>query len=202
MKPQLERSVIITGASASGKTTLHCCLSVYFGLVPVPIHTTRKLRGGEVLDIDVVSVSEDEYTTRFNKGEYLEESPESAYFSGAFYGSPREWISATCRREYNCFVCPTVGVAKRAKEELGEAIVWIHMEASPAVRKERLMRRDPAIKQEDFHTRLKRGGSVVDISGHDLRIDTSYLTAHEIFSRAMLYLNSQGAGIKDHICVA
>lgn len=202
MKSPLKQSVIITGASASGKTTLHCCLSVHFGLVPVPTHSTRKLRIGEVSGIDVVSMSEDEYMTRFNEGEYLEESPESAYFSGAFYGSPREWISATHRGEYNCFVCPTVRIARKVKEELGESIAWIHMTASPVVRKERLVRRDPSIQEEDFHTRLKRGGAVVDISGHDLCIDTSCLTAYEIFSRAMTFLDSQGTISKTHICVA
>ena len=119
IKKQLDKSVIITGATVTGKTTLCRRLIVHFGLDPMPVHTTRKLRDGEIENIDGIFISEQEYKTRFDNGEYLQESLESAYFSGAYYGCPREWINSTKHGNYSCFVCPTVKMAKEIKETLG-----------------------------------------------------------------------------------
>ena len=119
IKKQLDKSVIITGATVTGKTTLYRRLIVHFGLDPMPVHTTRKLRDGEIENIDGIFISEQEYKTRFDNGEYLQESLESAYFSGAYYGCPREWINSTKHGNYSCFVCPTVKMAKEIKETLG-----------------------------------------------------------------------------------
>jgi len=185
IKKSLEKSIIITGASVTGKTTLCRRLIVHFGLDPMPVHTTRKLRDGEIENIDSVTVSEEEFKSRFYRGEYLQESLESAYFNGAYYGCPREWIDSTNKGVSGCFVCPTVKMAKEIKEMLREKIFWIHLVANTEIRQQRLMRRDPKLKKEDFNERIERGDAPVDIGGCDLIIDTSYLNAWEIFFHAL-----------------
>lgn len=184
----LSKSVVITGASVTGKTTLFRCLISHFGLDPMPVHTTRELRGGEVADVDAVFLSTEEFKKRFVNGDYIQESLESMYFSGAYYGCPREWINSTERGDHNCFVCPTVSTAKRIKEILKDKVFWIHMKANNDIRQTRLMRRNPEMTKEDFEARIKRGDTVVDVMGNDLVMDTSYLSANDIFFNAISHL--------------
>ena len=86
IKEHLDRSIIITGASVTGKTTLFRRLTVHFRLNTMSVHTTRAPRDGEIEDVDGVFLSEEEFKDRFNNGDYLQESLESAFFSGAYYG--------------------------------------------------------------------------------------------------------------------
>ena len=188
MTTELTKSIIITGPSVSGKTTLCRRLMVHFDLQPLPVHMTRKSRNGEIENVDAVFISEDEFKNRFQHENYLQESLESAYFSGVYYGCPKEWINCTENGDYRCFVCPTVKMAKELKELLGQKIFWIHLATNKTVRLERLMRRNPNMKKEDFDTRIKRGDVKVDTSGNDLIIDTSYLNAWEIFFNALTRL--------------
>lgn len=188
IKKQIDKSIIITGASVTGKTTLCRRLIVHFGLQPIPVHMTRNLRDGEIANVDGVFITEEEFKAHFLKGNYLQNSLESAYFSGAYYGCPREWITLTNKGAYRCFVCPTVKMAKEIKETLGQNIFWIHLTTNKEVRQQRLMRRNPDMKKDNFDSRIERGDALVDTTGNDLIIDTSYLNAWEIFFQALTRL--------------
>lgn len=181
----LNKSVIVTGASVTGKTTLFRCMVSYFNLEPIPVHTTRSLRGDEVAGVDMFFLSEDEFKVNFSKGFYIQESLEQSYFSGAYYGCPNSWINSVKNKKMNCFVCPTVFIANKVKKILQDKIFWIHMIADKNVRKDRLMRRNPEMTNEDFEIRIKRGDAVVDVSNSDLVIDSSYLSASDIFFKAI-----------------
>ncbi len=202
MDKVLQKSIILTGPSASGKTTLHCCLTIYFGLIPSPVHTTRALRAGEVQGVDVYHLSEEDYFDNFEKELYLEDSPESAFFGGAYYGTPQKWVSETESRSFNCFVCPTVKVARLTKEKLGDKIFWIHLTASEHIRQQRIFKRNPEMEKENVSVRLNRGSQKVDITGHDYCIDTSYLGAYSIFERAVKNIHL-GKSLSNHkyLCV-
>jgi len=188
MNKELNKSIIITGASVSGKTTLCRRLIVHFGLQPIPVHMTREPRNGEIENVDAVFISEDKFKNNFLRGDYLQKSLESAYFSGAYYGCPKKWINYTLDNDYRCFVCPTVKMAKEIKESLKENIFWIHLITNKEVRLERLMKRSPNMKKEDFDARIEKGDAPVDTNGNDLIIDTSYLNAWEIFFNALAKL--------------
>lgn len=185
MKKYLDKSIVITGASVTGKTTLCRRLMVHFGVQPLPVHMTRESRKGEIENVDGIFISEEQFKSRFLNGEYLQKSLESAYFSGAYYGCPKAWVNLTLKGEYYCFVCPTVKMARDLKELLGQKIFWVHLIADRDVRLERMTKRDPNTKKEDFNTRIDRGDVAVDITGRDLTIDTSYLNAWEIFFHAL-----------------
>lgn len=188
MKKHLNKSIVITGASATGKTTLCRRLIVYFGLQPLPVHMTRELRDGEIKNVDGVFISEKEFKARFQRGNYMQNSIESAYFDGAYYGCPREWIDLTINGDNRCFVCPTVKMAKKIKKVLGQKIFWIHLVTNKNVRLERMMKRRPDMRIKDFNGRIKRGDILVDTKGHNLIIDTSHLNAWEIFFHALTRL--------------
>lgn len=203
MDKELQKTVILTGPSASGKTTLHCCLTLHFKLLPIPVHTTRDLRPNEVQGIDIHHLSEGAYFENFKKELYLEESAESAFFGGAYYGTPVRWISETELGHFNSFVCPTVKVARLVKEKLGDKIFWIHLTASEHVRQQRIFKRNPEMEKGNVSVRLNRGNQKVDITGHDYCIDTSYLGAYSIFERAVNNIHSD-KNLSDHkyLCVA
>lgn len=188
MKKHLGKSIIITGASVTGKTTLSRRLIVHFGLQPLPAHMTRKSRDGEIENVDAVFITEEEFKVRFLRGDYLQDSLESTYFSGTYYGCPREWVNRSINDENHCFVCPTVKTAKKIKELLKQNIFWIHLITNKNIRQQRLLQRNPDINKQDFDTRIERGNAPIDITGHDLIIDTSYLNAWEIFFHALTRL--------------
>lgn len=190
----LQSSVILTGASASGKTTLHCCLTVKNGLVPTPVHTTRKMRTGELPGIDAVFLNEAEYLRMFQIGSYIESTPDEGYFSGAYYGCPRAWITQTEQGSHNCFVCPTVRNARLIKQELGQKIVWIHLLASETVRRIRLKRRNPNMESNHLQQRIASGSRQLDLNLCDAILDTSFLNPCDILRRANFVINAWEGG--------
>lgn len=186
IKNNLEKSVIITGASTTGKTTLCRRLLTHFNVQPIPVHTTRQIRDGEIKDIDMIFVTKEEYKDNFSKNLYLEKTEDSGYFGGAYYGCPQRWVSATEESKFSCFVCPTVKMAQELKNDLQDKIFWIHLITDENVRKDRLFGRDKGMDLENLEKRLKKGSAQIDISGNDLVIDTSSLKPWEIFFRAMV----------------
>ena len=183
---KLSKSIIITGASVTGKTTLCRRLLVHFLVEPLPVHMTRGQRDGEIKNVDAIFISEEQFKNNFTKGLYLQDTIVSAYFAGSYYGCPKQWVENTNRRDFSCFVCPTVKMAQKLKKELNDKIFWIHLVTDPKTREERLLQRATGEKQEDSTLRLQRGNVVVDITGHDLQIDTSNLKPWEIFFRALV----------------
>ncbi|PLX25937.1 hypothetical protein C0580_01070 [Candidatus Parcubacteria bacterium] len=185
IKKHTDKSIMITGASVTGKTTLCRRLMVHFELQPVPVHMTRKIRPGEIKNVDGIFVTEKKFKENFEKKKYLQASLKSTFFSGAYYGFPKEWLEYTLKNDYRCFVCPTVKMAKEIKKTLGKKIFWIHLSSTEEIRIERLLKRSPNMKKEHFETRIKVGSANVDTKGKDLNIDTSYLNAWEIFFNAL-----------------
>jgi len=186
IKNNLKKSVIITGASTTGKTTLCRRLLTHFNVQALPVHTTRKIREGEINDIDMTFVSEEEYKNNFSEDLYLEETEDSGYFGGAYYGCPKKWVSDIENNRFSCFVCPTVKMAQDLKNELKDKIFWIHLIADENIRKERLFSRDEGISVENLEKRLNKGSEKINVNGNDFVIDTSKLKPWEIFFSAMV----------------
>jgi len=184
MPGTLNTSIILTGASAAGKTTLHCCLTVKYSLIPSPIHTTRDIRKGELPGIDAFFVDELQYLENLLAGCYVEESPEDGYFGGAYYGCPKDWIKQTLLEDCNCYVCPTVRIARILKQRLGRRVVWIHLIASERVRLHRLRKRNPEMPIEQIDQRILAGRRRLDLRLCDATIDTSFLKPRDILLRA------------------
>ena len=84
-------SFIVTGASASDKTTL-IEQAVADGYSYIPTHTTRLSRSGEVSGVHGVFLRKELFEINFREGLYIEDSLEFAYMPGIgiYYGYPRE----------------------------------------------------------------------------------------------------------------
>ena len=183
---KLTKSVVITGGSGTGKTTLCRRLLTHFLLEPIPVHMTRKIRLGEIENIDAVFLTEEEFKSNFTSGKYLQETLESTYFSSSYYGCPKEWLDLTLKGQFTCFVSPTVNVAKKLKGEFGDKIFWIHLIANKETLLQRMNWRETNVSRNDFEQRVERAITSVNVDDSDLIIDTSKLNAWEIFFKALV----------------
>jgi guanylate kinase len=147
---------------------------------------TRKIRFGEIENIDSVFLTEEEFKSNFSSGKYIQETLESTYFSSSYYGCPKQWLDVTSQGQFSCFVSPTVMVAKKLKEELGDKVFWIHLIANKETLLQRMNGRQTKVDDKDFEQRIDRAIASVNVDGNDLVIDTSNLNAWEIFFQALV----------------
>jgi guanylate kinase len=78
--------IILTGESASGKSTIETILSDKYGYKKTVSYTTRPMREGEVDGVDYYFISQDEFTEKFNNNFFIEVGS----YNGWFYGTTSE----------------------------------------------------------------------------------------------------------------
>ena len=74
--------LILTGASASGKTVTAFDLQKRYNLVKAITTTTRPIRVGEKDGVDYFFVSKEEFKKRLNEGKFVE----SSIYNDNYYG--------------------------------------------------------------------------------------------------------------------
>jgi guanylate kinase len=166
-------SFIVTGASASGKSTL-VRRAYTEGYNTLPTHTTRQLRFGEVDGVDMVSVAVEKFKENFRNGEYLEPSLDFALLNatGIYYGTPQAWIGRL-GSERVCAMPTSLTVARKIRESVDAP--WVHLECPPEIRKQRLTER--GISDSEVVARLTAGESLVIPEEADIVVDSSVISA-------------------------
>lgn len=81
--------LVLVGPSASGKSAIVKCLTKKYGLEKFITCTTRKIRVGEVNDVDYHFLTEEEFSNLYNNDEFIE----TVFYNGNYYG--------TLKREVN-----------------------------------------------------------------------------------------------------
>ena len=81
--------LVISGASASGKTEVAHIISKKYGLTRVITVTTREKRVGEVDGVDYFFVTKEEFQKLIKENKLVE----YAEYNGNFYGSRRDQIA-------------------------------------------------------------------------------------------------------------
>lgn len=121
-------SFTVTGASASGKTTL-IEQAVADGYSYIPTHTTRLLRSGEVPGVYSVFLREEQFESNFREGLYIEDSLGFAYMPGIgiYYGYPREQMDLLKRNGFSSSPVSTQ-TARRVFYMCGCDVNWVHLE--------------------------------------------------------------------------
>ncbi len=87
----LSKKIVLTGRTASGKTTLKSCLCKDWNLRPEVSYTTRAPRAGEVFGKDYYFVSKEQFEQMISEGQMLEYDN----FNGNYYGTSLEEFN-TC----------------------------------------------------------------------------------------------------------
>ena len=167
---------IVTGASASGKSTL-VRAAHELGYRILPTHTTRALRDGEIDGLDMISVAEAQFVHNFEAGLYLEPDLEFARLraTGIYYGTPRTWLQSL-EAEGACAMPTSLTVARKIRD-LTHAR-WVHLDCPANARMQRLMER--GIPVTEIEARLHAGESVVVPEDSDMVVDSATFTVQAI----------------------
>ncbi|PID31470.1 hypothetical protein CR983_00760 [Candidatus Saccharibacteria bacterium] len=170
------KSFIVTGASASGKTTL-VRLAKEIGYEYLPGHTSREKRPDEIEGIDGVFVTRSLFEKNFRDGKYLEPSLEYAELKSisTYYGTPSEWIHLLNGPNR----CASPAALKMARKvfQLSNA-AWIHLICNDTDRIERLIAR--GYPQTEIDARMNSGDFAREIPREAKVYNTSTLTPNEL----------------------
>lgn len=171
-------SFIVTGASATGKSTL-INEAIRQGYIYLPTHMTRKPRENEINGKDAIFIPEKEFITNFNKGIYLEESLDFAKLKslGVYYGSPREWLVLLKQYGY-CATPVSTQIAKKIRDKT--SLLWVHLFCDDDDRYNRLIMR--GISEEEAYKRMTSGDSII-MPDSALKVNTSKYTPQEIMEQ-------------------
>jgi guanylate kinase len=168
----MKRSVMLTGAPVTGKSTITRSLRGESGFVPFPDYTTRPIRSDEIDGVDKTFVSREAFVELHNTGKIIEPTLEYCDYQGNYYGSPTEWLSTEELGEQKVITCVAVkiaGLIRRANPDL----IWVHLEADDTERAQRLALR--GITQAEVTRRIANigGDSLLRPVESDLIINTS-----------------------------
>lgn len=173
------KSFIVTGASASGKSTL-INLAVNEEYIYLPTHMTRKPRLGEENNRDAIFLTNEEFEENFKNGIYLEESLDFALLKklGVYYGTPKSWISFLAMNGY-CAIPVSITIATKIKEKID--VMWVHLYCNDTDRYDRLVAR--GISLEEVEKRMISGDSINFPQNANEIINTSYNKPTEILRK-------------------
>jgi len=174
----MRESVMITGASCTGKSMVINSLVENARFVRVPGFTTRAPRRGEISGFDYLYISEKEFRDKFNRGDFVDPDFSVTEYGGQFYGSPREWIDLPIAGHSILFSLTSTVTANNVKQILDERIIWAHLFADERARRSRLMIR--GVSSEEVKNRLLNGDSHGIMDSADLNLNTSELGTKDV----------------------
>ena len=177
-----QKSFIVTGASATGKSTL-INTAVDSEYIYLPTHMTRKPRQGEINGKDAIFISKEEFEKNFMLEKYIEESLDFALLKSlnVYYGTPKIWLTKLLE-ERHCASPVSTAIAAIIKEKID--IIWIHLHCNEEDRYNRLISR--GISEEEVQKRLTSGDSIIIPEKADLIVNTSLETPQEILKRVRI----------------
>lgn len=129
--------IVITGASASGKTEVAKMLAKKYGITKMITTTTRDLRVGEVNGRDYFFVSKEEFESMLRKDKFVEHT----IYNGNFYGSTKDQIAPN-----RCVVVDPAGL--RAYIALNDkSIITFFLDSTDETRHKRMIARGDLLEK-------------------------------------------------------
>lgn len=158
-----QRSLILTGAPATGKTTLYREMLGH-NFEASPPHMTREKREDETEGIDAIFIPRPDFQKNLSKGLYFEKTEDDALYSAnnEYYGCPENWINEIVEEERRLAVIPTslfaaTCLAKRlALSSKERPLDWVHLYVSQEERIRRIRQRGN-VSEAEIAARMKRG---------------------------------------------
>lgn len=144
--------IILTGQSASGKTTIANDLIKRFGYQKFITHTTRAPRIGEVNHVDYHFVSREEFLEKKKNGKFIE----TMEYNGNLYGSSIDDIGD------NKVLIVDINGANHFSEHVSNDSVFFFIVCDDKITKKRMIERGD--KQVDIEKRLKSDKILFDKS--------------------------------------
>jgi len=176
--------IILTGKSASGKTSIVKELIEQFNYQKFVTYTTRKPRTGEVQDVDYHFVSVEEFLEKEQKGEFIE----TVQYSGNYYGTNYKDIG-----ENKVLIVDPEG-ANKFSSQMNDLIqkksAFFYIDCSEETAEKRMKNRGD--KKEDIDKRLKSDKIVFDksrLNRIDCIINTDKCDIHESSIQILSFYN-------------
>ena len=156
--------IILTGRSASGKTTIARELIERYGFKKFVTHTTRLPRVGEVNHRDYHFVSKDEFNKKKLNGDFIE----TMEYNDNFYGSAKADIGS------DKVLIVDIKGANHFSKYVGSDSVFFFITCSDSILEKRMI--DRGDSKENIAKRLKSDKIIFDkslMNRIDYEIDTS-----------------------------
>ena len=134
--------IILTGASASGKTSIAKCLIEKYKFQKLITCTTREKRVGEIDDVDYHFLTTEEFRKRMENGNFVE----TTFYNNHYYGTDKKDIAN------NKVVILDINGANKFYDQLGDEAIFFFIYASAEKIKERMIQRGDDLK--DIKKRL------------------------------------------------
>jgi guanylate kinase len=186
--------ILLTGASASGKTEVSKLLRKEYGIVKVVTHTTRAPRVNEKNGVDYYFVTKEEFLALQAKNFFVE----TTLYNGNFYGCSKREVS-----DDKCLIVEPNGL--RSFLALGDqSIVTFLLSATEQTRRERMLLRGDDPEEVDKRLDVDRiDFDPIRIEPTDFTIETDERSLSEITNDIYLkYVYSlKSRGISPNIIV-
>lgn len=129
--------IVLSGASASGKTEVAKTLAKKFHITKMITTTTRKMRVGEVNGKDYFFVTEEEFKKMLNENRFVE----STIYNNCYYGSSKDQIG-----DDKCVVIDPIGLKSYINLN-NKKIVTFYLESEENTRYERMLSRGDELEK-------------------------------------------------------
>ena len=128
--------IVLSGASASGKTEVAKLLASKYGIVKVITTTTRNMRVHETNGVDYFFVSNERFLEMIKEDKFVEWTE----YNGNFYGSTKDQI-----QDNKCVVIDPVGL-KAYSQLKGRNVVTFFLESEEDTRYKRMLQRGDSVE--------------------------------------------------------
>lgn len=163
--------IVLSGASASGKTEVAKALASKYGIVKVITTTTRQIRIHEVDGVDYFFVSKDRFIEMIKEDKFVEYTE----YNGNFYGSTKDQI-----QNNKCVVIDPLGL-KAYSNIKDRNVVTFFLDCTEETRHNRmLLRGDSSENAEKRIVNDRVAFAKSNICDVDFEIDTEHNSIEEV----------------------
>ena len=173
------RSFIVTGASATGKSTL-IRAAIKSGYLNIPTQTTRRPWWGEENGVDALFLTEEEFGAHVKEGMFLEDfDPALLEKHGIYYGTIKKALTLLTRSSYCCSP-GSIQIAEQISRIT--KVYWVHLICTNEDRYNRL--RERGLSDEEVRERMNSEDSAI-IPQFASVINTSFTKPQDILQFVM-----------------
>ena len=154
--------IVLTGASASGKTEVVKLLKIKYGIDKVVTHTTREIRSLEIPDEDYHFITKKEFQKMISENKFVEWT----IYNGNYYGINKKVLRTILQKGHIALVdCNTAGLQHLlADEEFQKHILSFYLVAEPEIIYSRLQHRKTETP-ESLMRRMQEGVTDLKVAG-------------------------------------
>ncbi len=178
--------IILTGPSASGKTTIAKELIKNYGFTKFVTSTTREPRVGEIKDVDYHFLSKDEFLNKERNNGFIE----TVLYNNNYYGTSYDEVTD------DKVLIVDINGANKFYEKLGSKAVFFYISCNEEMTKQRMIERGD--KLEDIKARIsgdKKYFNLNNMKHYDYIIPTDVKSVEEVTKDVYnLYLNKKKIG--------